>query len=521
MKPQAVLAAIIATLTTGVSAQEAKPLSAIDWLSQSVTSPVVVAPAIAAPSATPPKPSTRAEPPVADSAATLSVTTTPLDGPSPDPIGLLAPEATGLPRSLWAASEEATLIALLRAEQIDGLPAMQELLTTLLMAEADAPLGASPQGALFLARIDKLLDLGAVEPAQALLEQTQTDTTELFRRWFDAALLTGNEDRACDTLKTRIDVAPTYPARIFCLARTGDWAAATLSLNTHLVLGDITDEEEQLLTRFMDPESFEGEADLPPPTRISPLVFRIREAIGEPLQTDQLPRAFAHADLRSTVGWKSQLEAAERLSRQNAIVPSVLFDLYRSRTPSASGGVWDRAKAVQRFDIALRGGDADAVTTRLPAAWQAAKAAKVELAFARFYAPELAAVTLEGAAETARFEIGLLSPLYEAVALSATDQDPFLTALARGIPQTQTAPNALAQAITAGFDAGTPPAAVASLAEDGKLGEAILRSMAILNAGIAGDGPALTQAIAFLRSVGLEDVARRAGLQLLLLERFR
>ncbi|MFT5969476.1 MAG: hypothetical protein ACI9ND_003402, partial [Yoonia sp.] len=310
-----VFALFLSTFATGAIAQSSGPLSAIDWLSKSVEFAFN----------SPRRFSTRRnEPPVSTGASTPQVTTTPLDGPSPDPIGLLSSDLTGLPRSLWSASEEATLITLLQAEKIDDLPAMQDLLKTMLLAETDPPLGASASGALFQARIDKLLDMGAIEPAQALLEQAGSETPDLFRRWFDVALLTGSEDRACRTLQARIDVAPTYAARIFCLARGGDWPAAALSLNTHRVLGDISEQEEALLSRFLDPELYEGEPPLGPPERISPLVFRLREAIGERMTTPRLPRAFAHADLRNQVGWKSQLEAAERLARYSAISENIL-----------------------------------------------------------------------------------------------------------------------------------------------------------------------------------------------------
>lgn len=72
-----------------LAAQQAKPLSAIDWLSQSVEAPLV-APAPAA------KPKVD-ELPVATGANVPQVTVTSLDGPSPDPVGLLSSAVTGLP----------------------------------------------------------------------------------------------------------------------------------------------------------------------------------------------------------------------------------------------------------------------------------------------------------------------------------------------------------------------------------------------------------------------------------------
>ncbi|MFT5271404.1 MAG: hypothetical protein ACI85V_001421, partial [bacterium] len=58
-----------------------------------------------------------------------------------------------------------------------------------------------------------------------------------------------------------------------------------------------------------------------------------------------------------------------------------------------------------------------------------------------------------------------------------------------------------------------------AMAQNDQLGEALLRTIALMDVGVAGDHQTLTEALVFLRSVGLEDVARRASLQLLLLER--
>ncbi|MEL6641855.1 MAG: hypothetical protein AAFP98_11170 [Pseudomonadota bacterium] len=505
-----VLAATFVLTVTAAGAQGSGPLSAIDWLSQSVQVPDV-----------PPVPhrTLRDEPPIASTATPPRVRTSPLDGASPDPIGLLASSVTALPTNLWSGSDQELLIALLQAEDIDGWPAMQDLLQTLLLAEADPPLGASSDGKLFQARVDKLLDLGAIEPARGLLEQAQIETPNLFRRWFDIALLLGTENQACQVMQRRIDVAPTDAARIFCLARSGDWNAAALSLNTHVALGDVTDREAAILSRFLDPELFEGEPPLGLPARVSPLMFRIYEAIGERISTTSLPRAFAHADLQHTVGWKSQLEAAERLTRHGAVQPNVVFALYTSRTPSASGGIWDRAAAIQAFERALDRNDAEQVAATLNPAWEAAKAAKIELAFAAEYTDRLLAFRPEGSAAEVAFQIALLSPNYEEAALARPDEEVALVSLAQGVPQLGLRRDTTYRAVALGFTSAEPPARLMSLAQNDKLGEAILRAIALFNIGADGDLKALTDALAFFRAIGLEDVARRASLQVLLLDR--
>ncbi|WP_108814162.1 hypothetical protein [Loktanella sp. Alg231-35] len=480
-------------------------MSAIEWLSRSVEEAPLY------------------EPPVTNNAQTPGVTVSALDAPSKDPVGLLPNAVTGLPPTIWSSSEEAVLVDLVRAESVEMLPALQDFLKVLLLAEADPPQGAGSDGALFLARVDKLLDLGALEPAKSMIEQADPDTPQLFRRWFDVALLTGTEDDACAAMGRTPSIAPTYPARIFCLARNGDWAAAALTLNTHRILGDITEQEEALLSRFLDPELYEGEPPLTAPARVSPLTFRMHEAIGEPLITANLPLAFSHADLRATTAWKSQLEAAERLARHGAVSENVLLKHYTARTPAASGGIWDRAEAIQRFDVAMTARDPQSVARNLPGAWQAAQDARAEIQFAKLYGPALQDLPLSGDAARTAFWIGLLSADYEAVAIAATETDtgfdPFLIAIARGQLSDARATSPRARAIQAAFTGTPPPARLQSLVIDGKLGEALLRALALFDAGADGDLRSVTDALTLLRAVGLEDVARRAALQLMILDR--
>ena len=100
------------------------------------------------------------------------------------------------------------------------------------------------------------------------------------------------------------------------------------------------------------------------PKHITPLIFRMREAIGEPLPTPPLPRAFANADLRPITGWKPQIEAAERLAVSGAIDENRLLGLYTERLPAASGGVWERVDAMQEFDAAYRADDPGAIAKK-------------------------------------------------------------------------------------------------------------------------------------------------------------
>jgi len=499
----------LAILHPGAARAEA-PLSAIDWLSQSVATPAAMTPA--APE----------EPAISVDALPAEVVVSTLDGPSPDAAGLLPSQVTGLPRALWGLGRTEEIAAAITRERSGTLPALQSLMMTLLLAEADAPADAGGRGVLLLARIDKLLAMGALDQAEALIAASGSRAPEFFRRTFDVALLTGTEDRACVTMQAAPDLAPTFPARIFCLARSGDWNAAALTLRTAQALGYVTEEEDALLSRFLDPDLYEGDGALPAPSRPTPLVWRMFEAVGEPLSTNALPIAFSHAELRDAAGWKAQIEAAERLARAGAIEPNLLLGLYTERLPAASGGVWDRVEAFQRFDSALATGVEADIARHLPPVWQQMNGAELEVPFAALYAERLQAVALTGDAARLAFRIGLLSAQYEraAKARSATDvTEAFLIGIAQGTLQGVALPDSMARAIAPAFLNPVPSAQATALLDQSRLGEALLLAIDHVGRGVQGDLQGVTEGLSLLRKVGLEDAARRTALELMLLER--
>lgn len=485
-------------------AQDA-PQSAIDWLTEGLDSP---APLI--------------EPAVTQGIASEAITAQPLDAPRRDGVGVLAPQVTGLPATTFSKSDPQRLIALLGGLRANPLPALQELAYVLLLAEADPPATTGTPDAFLAARIDRLIAYGALEQADALLQRSSPDTPALFKRWFDVSLLTGNDDAACAQMRATPAIAPSIPARIYCLSRGGDWAAAALTLETGRVVGAISAQDADLLARFLDPEVFEGEPSPLPPAQMTPLRFRLLEGLGEPPVTTALPVAYAVSDLRDTIGWKSQLEAAERLARRQAIGPSQLRALYTERMPAASGGVWDRAEAFQRFEVALQSGDPGAIANALPGAWAAMSQAGLQTAFAELFADSMQDLPLAPAAKALAVKIGLLSKSYETVAQSSPrpslPRDAFAIGLAKGTPPAPTGLGPIAQAIFAGFQSKSAPEQFAAMLAEGRLGEALLQAISNLDSGAVSDPGDISDTIALLRAVGLQDIARRAGLQLLLME---
>ena len=493
-----------------------QPLSVIDWLG--AQSPPENRPK------RPPNPGRVAEPPVANNALPPAVQVTPLGDGAPRRIGLVPGSVTGLRGDIWMGSDTTALIERIRNLPDLHLPAAQALLYTVLLAEAQAPQGEARNGDLLaLARGEKLMELGALDPALSLIEQAGvTTSTAHFDLWMQLSLLTGTEQRVCERLMKSPHLTHDYGTRIFCNARAGNWENAALTFGSAQALGLLPEAQLDLFDRFLNPDFYEGAEPLRVPRQMDPMTFRLFETIGEPLPSNILPRPYAVADLRDIAGWKAQLEAAERLTRAGALPDNLLLGLYTDRQPAASGGVWDRVAALQRFETALRTSSAEAVAKTLPPAWEAMREASLEVAFATLFAEPLSTMPLAGHAARLARDVALLSPNYEAAAarvIGKSPEDELLRAVAVGDAPEGPAPDApLAAAVHDAFANPTPRADLMALARDKELGMAILRLLSLLHDGASGDTSALRDALATLRALGLEDTARRAALQIVLLQ---
>lgn len=505
----------------------AEPRSAIPWLSQSVMSvpqslPGPVSPATPAPSG----------PEVGGAPAGDAITVMALPEVSRDAIGLLPPETTGFSRRLWDSQTAEAVRDQILDTPGTGVPETQALFQRILLAEADPPTNGGTEPMTLVARLDRLLEIGALEKAAALVEAAGPDTPELFRRWFDTGLLLDRATEPCAALRQNPLLSPTLPARVFCLARGGDWGAAEITLTLGDQLGQIAPDEQALLARFLDPELFEDADEPPIPDPLTPLDFLMREAVGLPRPPGQLPNAFLVQDMTEHTPMRMRVEAAERLAVAGAIDEGPLFEAYRSGQPAASGGVWDRATVVQALDAALRDGKAENRSDGLPeplaAADDALAARGLRVALARAYADELATVDAAAWPSPDRerlAELLLLAGRSEAAAaVPDTGQDVAAAiAIATGSPAPGAAPagertRSAIEGLAAGAAADDRERHFADLIASGRQGEALLGAIALLADGPAVDPQALRAALLTLRLAGQEKAARAIAVETLLTE---
>jgi hypothetical protein len=174
---------------------------------------------------------------------------------------------------------------------------------------------------------------------------------------------------------------------------------------------------------------------------------------------------------------------------------------------------------MQAFDVALLAQDVAAVTETLPRAWEAMGQASLNTGFADSYAQRLLRLPLTGETAILAREIALLSGEYETVAQLAVPQSPrerFLFAIARGRSAPPAPDDAMTRMIADVFASTDMPERYARMVAEDRIGEALLRAALVLSD--LGDLDDMQDALALFRALGLETVARRTALQLLLLD---
>jgi hypothetical protein len=379
-----------------------------------------------------------------------------------------------------------------------------------------------------LPRIARLLERGALEEAEALIDRAGPDTPELFRRWVDIGLLLGAAEPPCAALRQNPLLSPTLPARVFCLARGGDWNAAEITLTLGENVGSIPGEQEALLARFLDPEIFEGEPEPPAPDPLTPLDFLMREAVGLTRPPGALPLAFLHHDLDPHAPMRTRVEAAERLVLAGALAQPVLFDAYRTGRPAASGGAWERAAAVQALDAALAADPADpaAVSAALKSADALLAARGLDVALALEYADALAAMDTAPLDPAARGLVARLLlragrfPAAATAAGAAPDAGTATLLAVAGQRALAATGGDLERAAMAGLGLDTPgddrEARLAEMLDEGRQGEAILTALALVQDPASTDPLSLRAALFTLRRAGQDEAARAIAVQMLI-----
>ena len=491
------------------------PLSAIDWLSDSIKDPPEFE---ILPDTVP-----LITPLIQDISVKKGLTPV-----SPDAIGLLSPALTGFSADLWGDMLAGDIADLLSNFPNEGTPEARSLFRRILLAQANPAPNDIQNGLVLQARVARLLEIGALDAAEALIGLAPATNPQIFQQKFDIAILTNRTREVCDVLKSTPAISNDISARVFCLARGGDWNAAAITLSLGAGINAIDPDREEMLIRFLDPELFEGEPDPVAPSPMTIMDFVLREAVLLPRPAGLLPLPYLYRDIGNRAPLRAKLEASERLVMAGSLPSNLLFAAYREGKAASSGGVWGRANSVQKLDRALAEGADETISQAVSATYEEFSNAGLLNALAEEYADTLA--TLEYSVEYADTKLPILDLLHIANISNISWSNSAVLDENRRLAMAivtlapliiDPAGSAMQKSIVNGLNGPLPdsPAAarLLNLLEENRQGQAILASLQLLSSGALADPEGVRTGLYVLVAAGQSAVARRIAVQILLL----
>ena len=260
-----------------------------------------------------------------------------LEAVDPDAIGLIGEDQGGFPLTLWRGAQWSVVSGLMpRMPAGLGSPALRDMARRLLVSRASVPVG-KPLDASFVAlRIERLLAMGDVGNALALLKITPDERRDeaLARTRIEALFFDSNNADACKAVLNAIrDYSSLYwpQAQAFCLALLGSHARASLIAD---LLREREDEIEKVFFAAIDALAGAKGGKSPALTAPSALHLSMMRAAGlrfpaEIVQTAQASVLRVVA-LAPNAALDIRLIAAEKAHRIGALTDDEVVRFYMS-----------------------------------------------------------------------------------------------------------------------------------------------------------------------------------------------
>jgi hypothetical protein len=427
-------------------------------------------------------------------------------------VGLITPQSAGLPADFWRDAPASEISRLINSQQHHKIPEARAFLSRLMVTELTPPAEKAGGVSTLVARLDWLLNNGALDAADALLDKAGVTHPALFARWFDVKLMLSRNAQACTPLKLNSALSADLSTKVYCLAQNMDWFSAELTLVLGQNLGAIPPERARLLSYFLDPDLMEEGPALKIQNRSDPLEFTLREALALPRSATGITLSQTHIDLDESAGWLAQLRAGERLARVGAVPARYLDALYSENKASASGGIWDRVRAVANLKSALNQNNPSQICDALNNTWAQMRKASLLHVFSEVFSQTLSTHNLPVECVETQISSILMHPNYGALLFDLIDYIPessVLRAIAtddfsNAIPQ-----NPIEDSLINAFIQDPPILVTPSLS--------ILKSLGETTAGADSDPRGIERLIGTFRAAGFETEAQRLALQYIIL----
>ncbi|MDF3073624.1 MAG: Antifreeze glycopeptide polyprotein precursor [Alphaproteobacteria bacterium] len=330
-------------------------------------------------------------------------------------IGIVETVASGLPGDMWRGTDRGAAIQLLDA--MPGAPRsriLRDLQFRLLTTIANPPLGANPPGQDFVAtRIGKLSDMGEIEAVGQMTQAAGPMSGDAAQRLnIENQLIAGDAKAACNTPMTQGSSDPFWTKlMIVCHVIAGQNAQAMLNVDLLRERGVADTGFFVAVDYALGTRSTKPPANIGTDTLSQALLRASNPKAGGTLGNETTPAQLRQIAANVAAPLAQRIEAAERGEALGVIDPRQLLELYQAGAdaPGLSPQAKRRAQAVRD---AVRAGDVGDKVKAMQAAFRAAEGSALFTTMARVLGEQLVKIypehkTAPMAADTARAMLAL------------------------------------------------------------------------------------------------------------------
>ena len=272
-------------------------------------------------------------------------------------VGIIPSQITGIDPNIWQKINEAKLFAELNELPYLNFHAAQTFLKRILISETNPPTPSNElahSGKLyFIAKLDKLIQMGALDEAETLISQSPQSDPIIFDRLVKIGSLTGRMGEMCKMWQQNQELNIDLSLRIVCLAELNDWNAAVLILSSAANLRLLDRNREKLLLNYLDQNQFPTDSIQFTSTNFNHIDIYLLSKLKNFQSVSKNEIKYNYIRLKTDPSYLEKIIAAEHLAKSKAINASTLLDVYRSSSIQGSNPFWKRVISIKNLDLAM------------------------------------------------------------------------------------------------------------------------------------------------------------------------
>ena len=427
----------------------------------------------------------------------------------------LAEENLTLPYYYWSWSKIEDLTSKIDSIYLEPKVQLRELIVSVLLSEMPANIEIPKEANLYIARLNKLLELGQYKEAQTFININDPNLTLSFQQQFELNLLKGNDTLACSQSKIQGTNNNTLKQKIYCLNHEGKQSEARIVFETAKILTKIKDYDTYIIELLLNSKEFAQSYIIDNKNNLSILDYIILQKNDIKIEDKFIPTSYLFYNLSQTYDIEKKLIISEKLAKFGIISNLQLFKFYKESNIVNDKALIKRKKCVNELELSILKQSSDDIRKNLVKCLSLFQKIGLSSDFSRYYRTTALAEVNTGWETPTSVKMRLLSKDYSSLKIELTENSNFNSAqsIARNNFTKLNGLTAFEKSIIDVFKDPKYKDHNASLIDQGKIGEVIISSIILLE---SEDLNKMQNGLTALIQAGLTDVARDIAIRILI-----